>query len=146
MDRRSRNRRIVRALVCMMSLTVSSFWPRVETSAQQQPRSMVSRTMSGTAATTILGRDVVDSAEEDVGQLVDILVDKAAKPIAGVIDVGGFLGVGKRRVAVAWHLLRLVSDSGGTRIRMDLTFYSVAAAPEFQGSGNSLIVIATTPP
>ena len=130
----------------MMLLAVSPFWPTVETLAQQKPSEVVSHAVSSTDVTTILGRDVVDSADEDVGQLVDILVDKAGKPIAGVIDVGGFLGVGKRRVAVAWHLLRLVSDSGGTRIRMDLTFDSAAAAPEFQGPDGTLIVIDHAPP
>ncbi len=80
---------------------VSLFWPKFELLAQQNPPSVVARAFPGGTVTTILGRDVVDSSGDDVGQLVDIMVDKAGRPVAGVIDVGGFLGVGKRRVAVA---------------------------------------------
>jgi hypothetical protein len=132
--------------VCTVLLAASLFWLKVETRAQQQPPAVVSRSLSNTDVGTILGRDVVDSAGEDVGPLVDVLVDTAGKPIAGVIDVGGFLGVGKRRVAVAWRLLRFVLDSGETLIHLDLTFDSAAAAPEFQGPDNTLIVIDRSPP
>lgn len=146
METRSRNASTVRVLVFAGLLAVPLFWPTVETLAQQKPPAVVSRALSNIDVGTILGRDVVDSADADVGQLVDLLVDKAGKPIAGVIDVGGFLGVGKRRVAVAWRLLRFVPDSGGPRIHMDLTFDSAAAAPEFQGPDGTLIVIDNAPP
>lgn len=114
--------------------------------AQQQPPTVVSRPFSDTEAGIILGRGVVDSEGEDVGPLVDVMVDNAGKPVAGVIDVGGFLGVGQRRVAVAWRLLHFVPVSGGTLIHMDLTFDSAAAAAEFQGPDNTLIVIDRPPP
>jgi hypothetical protein len=95
---------------------------------------------------TVLGRSVFDSAGEDVGLLIDVVVDKDGKPVAGVIDVGGFLGVGTRRVAVAWRLLHFDHDKDGTKVIMDLTFDSAAAAPEFRGPDNSLIVIDRAQP
>ena len=137
---------VERVLACTVVLATSLLWLGPAARAQQQPPAVALRSLSGTAATTILGRDVVDSAGEDVGPLVDVLVDKAGQPIAGVIDVGGFFGVGKRRVAVAWHLLRIVFDSGEPVVHIDLTFNSAAAAPEFQGPDNTVIVIDRPPP
>jgi sporulation protein YlmC with PRC-barrel domain len=114
--------------------------------AQQDPPSVPTRSYSVTEAGTILGRTVFDFAGVDVGELVDVVVDKTGKPIAGVIDVGGFLGVGARRVAVGWNLLHFVHDSDGTRITMDLEFDSAASAPEYRAPDDTLIVIDRPPP
>ena len=127
-------------------LAAALLWPNLEARAQQAPPLVTPRTVPGTAVGTILGRGVVDSAGEDVGPLVDVLVDKDGDPVAGVIDVGGFLGVGTRRVAVAWWLLHFLREKDEIHIHMDLTFGSAAAAPEFQGPDNTLIVIDRPPP
>ena len=111
--------------------------------ASAQP---AARSYSAGEAGTVLGREVVDAAGEDVGRLVDILVDKDGRPLAGLIDVGGFLGVGARRAAVAWRLLRFVNTDGAIRVVMDLTYDAAAAAPEFLGPDNTLIVIDPPPP
>ncbi len=96
-------------------------------------------------ATTILGRSVRDSEGDDAGQLVDVLVDKNGDPIAGVINVGGFLGVGSRRIAVAWGLLHVVHGNDETHIAMDMLFDVAAAAPEFRGPDNTIVVIDRKP-
>ena len=120
--------------------------PKSDSHAQPARQEVVARSLAGTEAGVVLGRSVVDSAGDDVGPLVDVLVDRDAKPVAGVIDVGGFFGIGTRRVAVAWRLLRFVPDSGETRVLLDLTFDSAAAAPEYLGPDNTLIVIDRPPP
>ena len=102
---------------------------------------VVSRSMSGAEVGTVLGREVFDREDKDVGQCVDILMGNDGLPVAGLIDVGGFLGVGTRRIAVAWRLLHFVHDSGGTRVVMDLPLDTAAGAPEFLGPDNTLIVV-----
>lgn len=109
-------------------------------------QSVITHPISRTDAGTILGQRVFDSAGEDVGPLVDVLVNNTGVPIAGVVDVGGFLAVGTRQVAIAWRLFHFGRDDDGTRIQMDLTFDAVAAAPEYQSQDNSLIVIDRPPP
>ena len=42
---------------------------------------------------------------KEIGRIVDVLVDAAGQPRAAVIDVGGFLGMGNRKVAVEWGAL-----------------------------------------
>src|SRR5437016_3193700 len=50
----------------------------------------------------ILGRDVMSATGESMGRIVDVLFDHSGKPCAAVIDFGGFLGVGTRKIAVDW--------------------------------------------
>jgi hypothetical protein len=54
----------------------------------------------------VLGRDVRSAADEDMGRIVDVVVDRAGQVRAAVIDFGGFLGVGSRRIVVDWNALR----------------------------------------
>jgi PRC-barrel domain len=81
----------------------------------------------------VLGRDVRSAADEDMGRIVDVVVDRAGQVRAAVIDFGGFLGVGSRKIVVDWNALRFwrignKSDS----ISLELTKEQVRAAPEYK--------------
>ena len=81
----------------------------------------------------ILGREVRSGANENMGRIVDVLVDRDGEVRAAIIDFGGFLGVGSRKIAVAWDALRFPFDAKKTEpIRLDLTRDQVQAAPEYK--------------
>jgi hypothetical protein len=44
---------------------------------------------------------------EDMGRIVDVIVDRSGQVRAAVIDFGGFLGVGSRKIAVDWNMALL---------------------------------------
>ena len=81
----------------------------------------------------ILGREVVSSAGENMGRVVDVLVDRSGQVRAAIIDFGGFLGVGSRKIVVDWNALHFgrVAEKGDS-ITLELTKAQVAAAPEFK--------------
>ena len=81
-------------------------------------------------ATSILGRQVHDPAGELVGRIVDVLVGDGGLPRAAVIDFGGFLGVGNRRVAVSWTALRF--DPAARAITIEMTVGQIRAIPQFR--------------
>src|SRR6202043_2959923 len=56
----------------------------------------------------ILGRQVLSAADEDMGRIVDVIVDRSGRVRAAIIDFGGFLGVGSRKIAVDWKALHFV--------------------------------------
>jgi hypothetical protein len=90
---------------------------------------------------TILGKSVRSSAGEDMGRLVDVVVDRDGRPRAAIIDFGGFLGVGSRKIAVDWGVLRFAHDNAkGDLITVELTRDQVKAAPEFK-DGSSVVVL-----
>jgi PRC-barrel domain len=81
----------------------------------------------------VLGRDVRSPAEEDMGRIVDVIVDRAGVVRAAVIDFGGFLGVGSRKIVVDWNALhfgRVANKSDS--ITLELTKDQVTAAPEYK--------------
>ena len=53
----------------------------------------------------VLGREVRSATDEDMGRIADVLVDHSGQVRAAIIDFGGFLGVGSRKIAVDWNAL-----------------------------------------
>jgi hypothetical protein len=84
----------------------------------------------------ILGKEVRSDANEDMGRIVDVIVDRGGQVRAAIIDFGGFLGVGNRRVAVAWNALRFPPDPKDPKkvgnIGLSLNRQQVQAAPEYR--------------
>jgi hypothetical protein len=81
----------------------------------------------------VLGREVRSPADEDMGRIVDVIVDRAGVVRAAVIDFGGFLGVGSRKIVVDWSALHFgrVADKSDS-ITLELTKQQVTAAPEYK--------------
>jgi hypothetical protein len=81
----------------------------------------------------VLGREVRSPANEDMGRIVDVIVDRAGVVRAAVIDFGGFLGVGSRKIVVDWNALHFgrVADKSDS-ITLELTKDQVTAAPEYK--------------
>ena len=81
----------------------------------------------------ILGRDVRSPANEDMGRIVDVIVDREGAVRAAVIDFGGFLGVGSRKIVVDWNALHFGSVANKRdSITLELTKEQVTAAPEYK--------------
>jgi hypothetical protein len=81
----------------------------------------------------ILGQPVRSAANESMGRIIDIIVDRTGLPRAAVIDFGGFLGVGSRKIVVDWSALHFgrVADKSDS-ITLELTKDQVRAAPEYK--------------
>ncbi len=81
----------------------------------------------------ILGREVRSAANEDMGRIVDAIVDREGTVRAAVIDFGGFLGVGSRKIVVDWNALHFGSVANKSdSITLELTKEQVTAAPEYK--------------
>lgn len=92
----------------------------------------------------VLGKEVRSAANENMGRIVDVIVDRGGQAKAAVIDFGGFLGVGSRKIAVAWNALRFPGNAKqGDRISLELTRDQVRAAPEFK-EDKPVVVLGTS--
>src|SRR5437764_4279970 len=81
----------------------------------------------------VLGRDVRSAADEDMGHIVDVIVDRTGHVRAAVIDFGGFLGVGSRKIVVDWNAMRFGKIANKKdSITLELAKAQVAAAPEYK--------------
>jgi hypothetical protein len=89
---------------------------------------------------SILGKDLVASGE-NAGRIVDVLADETGQIRAVVVEFGGFLGVGTRKVAIAWSDLRFSPNGGSNVVAAGLSRDRLSEAPEVK-AGRPVIVIS----
>jgi hypothetical protein len=94
-----------------------------------------------TDGATVLGRRVLDHAGDEIGRLVNVLVDSSGRPLAAVLDFGGYMGLGTRKVAVDWARLHFSIAGDGTRVTVDLDANTIAAAPEYDDGGEDASIL-----
>ena len=94
----------------------------------------------------VLGAGVHSNTGEDMGHIVQILVDQDGAVRAAVIDFGGFLGVGSRKVVVDWTALHFAPETQPSQITVDLTRDQVKAAPEYRPGKPVVVLSAATMP
>lgn len=71
------------------------------------------------SAEKLIGTEVKVADDTKVGEIGDVLLDKNGKVEAYVIDVGGFLGIGQKPVAMSAQSVQVMADAKGT-----MTIYS----------------------
>jgi hypothetical protein len=77
---------------------------------------------------SVLGKDVSTLREADSGRVIDVLIDERGHLRAAVVEFGGFLGIGTRKVAVDWTAFRFAGKS----IWVDVTRDQLRTAPEYK--------------
>jgi hypothetical protein len=113
-------------------------------SIQQESAEPSVTVLGSRQAQSVLGKEVRSSANENMGRIVDVIVDREGRVRAAVIDFGGFLGVGSRKIAVDWNALRFDTDSAKHDIVMlELTRDQVKAAPEYKDK-QSVVVLGAS--
>jgi len=85
----------------------------------------------------VLGKSVVARNGEGLGLITDVIVDRTGQPRAAVIDFGGFLGVGSRKIAVDWNLLSFDPEKRDRAAVLALRRHEIRAAPEYRGDATS---------
>jgi hypothetical protein len=88
----------------------------------------------------ILGKGVRSNAGEDMGRIVDVIVSHDGQVRAAIIDFGGFLGIGIRKIAVDWRALNFAPAAKPGTITLDLTRNQVRLAPEYK-RGEPVVVV-----
>jgi hypothetical protein len=84
-------------------------------------------------AFSVLGKKVHGPDGKDVmGSIIDILVDDQGHPRAAIVDFGGFLGVGSRKIAVDWQLMKFHVTDKTAEVILDLDRSQIQAAPEYK--------------
>ncbi len=115
--------------------------PTVDTDQNIRPGLPAATILDTREGRGILGSAVRSATNEDMGRIVDVVVDRAGAARAAVIDFGGFLGVGSRKIAVDWNAMRF---TGTKDITIDLTRDQVKAAPQYQ-DGKPIMVLGAAP-
>jgi hypothetical protein len=95
---------------------------------------------------TVLGKKVQGPKGEDLGRVVDVLADASGRVRIAVIEFGGFLGVGNRRIAVDWSLLRFNPDDQAKPLTLSVSTKKLQSAPEYKNSAQPQALVAPPVP
>jgi hypothetical protein len=89
----------------------------------------VQKLAAGYRASKVIGSNVVNDANETIGEISDLLVSLDGKQPYAVLSIGGFLGMGTRLVVVPYDTLKFADKTvilpGGTKD-------SLKSLPEFK--------------
>ena len=95
--------------------------------------------------TSILGKNVYGPKGEDLGRVVDLLSDPEGRVRVAIIDFGGFLGVGTRRIAVDWPLLHFNPADKDKPLTLTVPRDKLQSAPEYKDAASPRVLMAPAP-
>ena len=134
-------------LAAILLVTLPQVVPAADNPKPESPSAAAEPTVTvidGGTVRGILGRTVQGADGKDMGRIVDIMVDPAGLIRAAIIDFGGFLGVGSRKIAVNWNALHFAGAvKNRDDIKLEATRDQLKAAPEYR-EGNPVVVIGST--
>jgi sporulation protein YlmC with PRC-barrel domain len=85
------------------------------------------------AASKLMGATVYGPDESSVGEISDVVFNATGDIQAAVIDVGGFLGIGEKPVAVGFDELQVREDGNGTlSVMVSATQEQLDSAPTYE--------------
>ena len=79
----------------------------------------------------VIGKDVVNAADEEVGTITDLVMDQEQKLVGVVLSVGGFLGIGEKWVAIPVEEIDFPTDEQPARLLVAVTEEQLKNAPDF---------------
>lgn len=83
-------------------------------------------------AENLTGTSVYGANEEDIGEIGDVVLTPEGEVDAVIIDVGGFLGIGEKEVAVGIDNLSFMTDENGDLyLYTEFTQEELEAQPEY---------------
>lgn len=87
---------------------------------------------------SVLGRNVTPPKGVEGGRIVDVLIDGNGQVHAFVVEFGGFLGIGTRKIAVERTAFRFA----GGKIMVDVSSEQIQAAREYKSGDLPYVVKA----
>lgn len=100
---------------------------------KEEKTSVPATVVDGEQLESVLGIKALSSTGDDMGRIVDIIVDRSGEVRAAIIDFGGFLGVGSRKIAVDWRSLHFDPKKAG-EVVVNLTKDQLRVAPVYKAA------------
>ncbi|MEX2644398.1 MAG: PRC-barrel domain-containing protein [Acetobacterales bacterium] len=124
------SRRLVAVLTVLGIATTAGQLANPPPAAAQEQQQAAPETPSRSTAAGLAGKRVVAADGETVGEIEDIVVVEDMGR-AALVSIGGFLGIGEKRVAIPLDRLAVRGDV----VRTALSQREVAALPEWRETG-----------
>lgn len=126
---------MIKAKACLLSALLVSGAALAQAPVAVNPESsntfMTEQTANQIRSEQLVGSDVVNIAEDKVGSISDLVMDKDGQVVGIVVGVGGFLGMGEKDVALSWNSVKITPDE-------DNDHYQVVTSLEKQDFENAI--------
>jgi len=103
----------MKSVLCAAAIAAASL-TMTPAFAQGTPQTLmkldVSAVATGYRASKIIGADIVNDANDKIGNVDDLIVNRSDRVPYAIVSVGGFLGVGSKLVAVPMANLQFSPD------------------------------------
>ena len=98
------------------------------------------------SANDYIGQKVLNNANESIGDINDLILEKNGGIVAAIVGVGGFLGIGEKSVAVPIENITVTeaTETGDLKLTTMETAESLKAAPEFKTLSDQRSAATTT--
>ena len=85
-------------------------------------------------ADDVTGATIYGPNDEEIGDIGNLVLDPNGQLEAAIVEVGGFLGMGERQVAIPIDQLSIQRQSDGDEVRVfsELTEQDIEAMPEYE--------------
>ena len=85
----------------------------------------------------VVGLDIYNNANQDIGQIKDIAMNQNGRSQAYIVSVGGFLGMGEHYVAINPSAVKVSYDGSNKKwhASMNASADQLKSAPEFKYAG-----------
>jgi PRC-barrel domain len=107
--------------------------PQNDENTKEEKSGVPATVVDGEQLESVLGIEAFGSTGDDMGRIVDIIVDRTGQIRAAIIDFGGFLGVGSRKIAVDWRSLHFDPKKAGAVV-VNLTKDQLRVTPVYKAA------------
>lgn len=85
-------------------------------------------------ASKVVGLAVINNADESIGKVSEVLLDRSGKVAGVVVDVGGFLGIGTHPVKLGWNQIKVINKDGSAQAVVNMDKNALKQMPEYKAS------------
>jgi sporulation protein YlmC with PRC-barrel domain len=72
-------------------------------------------------ASTLIGQELYGSGDDTIGEVSDLVLQSDGKTRAALVDVGGFLGIGEKRVSIPFDQIQMQEQPAAQTGTGDMT-------------------------
>jgi sporulation protein YlmC with PRC-barrel domain len=106
----------------------------VDTTAAANNRPAALNADGSINASKVVGLNVVNPANDTVGEISEVLLDDSGKVSGVIVDVGGFLGIGSHPVKLGWNQIKMMNKDGALQAVVNMDKAALKQMPEYKAS------------
>ena len=135
---------VLLATALMLLASTASFAAEPATTSTMTRSDSLMATMPGEAVTVTnwYKQNVYDAANNKIGEVEDVLVDKSGKITAVILSVGGFLGMDTKDVAAPFQAIQTTMKDNKWWLTMNTSKESLKSAPGYRYDKNTTTWVA----